>query len=130
MDSKIVDVVSKSKINQDVSMHCSRANTEFKTSIHPETSLTIYKTTSMKSGPIQPSHPLGYLGVRKPTAGEVDDSRLSNLQIQIQKGMNFFLEDLLPPHQKAPPISEGKHSNSNAKKTYNKFSIKYSKTIV
>jgi hypothetical protein len=125
MDSNIVDVVSKSKINQDVSMNSSHADTDFQTSKCPETSLMIYKTTSMQSDPIQPSHPLGYLVVRKPIAGKVEEPGISNLQIQIQKGKNFFFEDLLPPHQKAPSVSEGKHSNS--KKTYNKFSIKYSK---
>jgi hypothetical protein len=108
-------------------MYSSRVDTEFKTSICPETLLMISKTTNMQSDPIHPSCPLGYLGVRKPIAGEVEDPGISNFQIQIQKGKDFFLEDLLPPHQKAPLVSEGKHSNSNAKKTYNKFSIKYSK---
>jgi len=80
-------------------MYSSRVDTEFKTSICPETLLMISKTTNMQSDPIHPSCPLGYLGVRKPIAGEVEDPGISNFQIQIQKGKDFFLEDFINEYQ-------------------------------
>ncbi len=113
----MVDYNSKCKINQDVSVYLSRADSDLITSSLPV--CPVPSPPSIFPAVSQPSIVLRSSGVRRLIAGDKFPSFGSRLQDQ--SGKNLFVEDLLPPKQMAPTTSAGKHfksSNTNYKSKF------------